>query len=741
MTATEIPVSPPRVRRPTVTFGPFTFDPDNHLLRRGADQIAAPPRVLGVLDLLLERAGDLVPRQELIDRVWKEAFVTDTSLAEAVSGLRQLLGDDAQAPTYIQTVHRRGYRFVAPVQVVGPKPAAPPASSPAIPPAPSVPEMVRPSIGGQLVPWSLAALLGILAVVAILRLTSQEPSAPLTGRFAVTLPAGQHFDPRGLAVALSSDGSLVAWSACTADECQLYVRPLDRLEPTPLAGTAEGASPFFSPDGAWLGFFADGKLKRIPLAGGAPLVIADVAEPLGAVWTREGRIIYGSSLTGGLWQVSASGGTPAPLTMTRQAEGEVRHGWPALAPDGRTLFFSIATTLDQDSPTRLAIAMLPPWVPAMAGAGTSRITTWTTPLDAVGIARPLADDLVAVARGSELQVTAIDPVTHVMGGAPQTVVSAVSTSGGQAQFAVSRTGSLLYVTQASTADDARLAWEPGGSRAGVPALPREISGLIALSPDGRRLAWAGPADGARTDIRIVDLDRGAATRLTHDGVNTAPVWSPDGRRLFVARRTSAAFQLASIDVDSGRVAPMPIVPHHAFPTSVSGDGRTLAFIVATETAKRDVWIVATGGGPARPIVQSPFDETAPALSPDGTVVAYQSDEGGRWDVYLQRIADGRRTVVSTNGGDLPGWTADGGALIFRSGAALMRAPVRTDELAVGAAERIGDARTGRPVAMTPDGRMLVDRGAVESGTGAVITLHWDQEIRRLLGPPSARMPR
>src|SRR6476646_4345283 len=139
MTATEVPVSPPRVRRPTVTFGPFTFDPDNHLLRRGADQIAAPPRVLGVLDLLLERAGDLVPRQELIDRVWKEAFVTDTSLAEAVSGLRQLLGDDAQAPTYIQTVHRRGYRFVAPVEVVGPK--AWPALEP--PPPWAAPEIVR----------------------------------------------------------------------------------------------------------------------------------------------------------------------------------------------------------------------------------------------------------------------------------------------------------------------------------------------------------------------------------------------------------------------------------------------------------------------------------------------------------------------------------------------------------------------------------------------------------------------
>ena len=735
MTATEASLRTARIRRPTLAFGPFTFDPDNHLLRRGPDPIAAPPRVLGVLDLLLERAGDLVSRQELIDRVWREAFVTDTSLAEAVSGLRQLLGDDAQAPTYVQTVHRRGYRFVAPVEVLGPKPA--PASD-AIP-AVAAPEIVTPSIGGQLVPWSLAALLAILAGVAILRLTRQETSAPLTGRFAVALAAGQHFNPQGVALALSPDGSLAAWSACTGEGCRLYVRPLDRLDAMPLGGTEGAASPFFSPDGRWLGFFAGGKLERIPLAGGAPLVVADVAEPFGAVWTIEGRIIYGSSLTGGLWQVSASGGTPQPLTMPRQGEGEVRHEWPAVAPDGRTLFFSIATTLDQDSPARLAAATLPPWVPALSG--TSRITAWTTPLEGVGLARSLAADLMVIARGRELEAAAIDPVTRVIAGAPQTVVSAVSASGGPAQFAVSRTGSLLYAPEAPAADTGRFVWDPAGTTAAAPAIPREVSGLIALSPDGRRLAWAGPADGARTDIRVADLDRGAVIRLTHEGVNTAPVWSPDGRRLFVARRETASFQLAAIDVDSGRVAPLPFVPHHAFPASVSADGRTLAFVVAAEATKRDVWIVGTGGGPPRPIVQSPFDETAPALSPDGTVVAYQSDEAGRWDIYVQRIADGRRTIVSTNGGDLPQWTRDGSGLLFRSGTALMRAPVRTDTLTVGAAERAGDARAGRPLGTTADGRLLVDRGDVEDGTGAVIALHWEQEVRRLLGPPSARMPR
>src|SRR4029453_14725358 len=158
MSTTHLP-EPARLRRPTVAFGPFAFEPDNQLLRRGGEDIPAPPRVLGVLDLMLERAGDLVTRQELIDRVWKDAFVTDTSLAEAVSGLRQLLGDDPQSPTYIQTVHRRGYRFVAPVETRERQPATLAGT-----PNTAQSEAVSPSIVGQLVPWSVAALCGLIAL-------------------------------------------------------------------------------------------------------------------------------------------------------------------------------------------------------------------------------------------------------------------------------------------------------------------------------------------------------------------------------------------------------------------------------------------------------------------------------------------------------------------------------------------------------------------------------------------------
>src|SRR6476646_8988635 len=165
MSTTELPAAPMRTRRRTLAFGPYSFEPDNQLLRRGDDTISAPPRVLGLLDLLLERAGDLVARQELIDRVWKDAFVTDTSLAEAVSVLRQALGDDPQAPTYIQTLHRRGYRFVGPVS------SATQAARVLASPTGADEVIVSPSIGGQLVPWSAAVICALIAAVAVWQLT------------------------------------------------------------------------------------------------------------------------------------------------------------------------------------------------------------------------------------------------------------------------------------------------------------------------------------------------------------------------------------------------------------------------------------------------------------------------------------------------------------------------------------------------------------------------------------------
>ena len=321
-------------------FGPFSFDPVNRLLCSNGIELPLPPRVLGVLDHLLQHPGRIVSRQDLIDTVWKDAFVTDTSLAEAVSFLRQTLGDDAQAPQYIQTVHRRGYRFVASIERgAGPQPqerSGDAAGGPA-------PEPVSPSLLWQLVPWSITALLAITTGTALwLLLSRHDPEVRNVTRFSVELPEGTHLDPYRPALALAPDGDDIAFVACGKDGCRIFLRSLGSRRPRPLPGTAGGSLPFFSPDGRWVGFFAEGKLKKVAVEGGLPAVLSDASQPFGAAWGIDGRIVFAASFAGGLQAVSERGGQPAPLTVPDTKAGEFRHCWPERLNDGRSILFTIA---------------------------------------------------------------------------------------------------------------------------------------------------------------------------------------------------------------------------------------------------------------------------------------------------------------------------------------------------------------------------------------------------------------
>jgi hypothetical protein len=244
--------------------------------------------------------------------VWKDAFVTDTSLAEAVSYLRQALGDDSQAPTYIQTVHRRGYRFVAAVlDVAAPAAAAHDETHPRVAPdvqrtvnAPA--EQVRPSIANELVPWSIAIISFVAALSALWFGIGHETVARPIVKILIDLRDKQ-FDKRAPAIAFSPNGGRVAWSACMGTQCQLYLRDLASLWERPIPYTDGAAAPFFSPNGMWIGFFADGKLKKVFLQGGSPVTITDAAQPYGAVWMPGGKIVFAASVAGGLMQVPEQG--------------------------------------------------------------------------------------------------------------------------------------------------------------------------------------------------------------------------------------------------------------------------------------------------------------------------------------------------------------------------------------------------------------------------------------------------
>ncbi|MBA3298398.1 MAG: PD40 domain-containing protein [Acidobacteria bacterium] len=721
---------PPRIRVPEVTFGPFVFDPNRRLLSKAGVEVPLPPRVLGVLEVFLWRAGDVIARQELIDAVWKEAFVTDTSLAEAVSFLRQALGDDPQAPTFIQTVHRRGYRFLAAVYDV---PAAPAALAL---PAPDVSlertgaeAPVKPSIANDLLPWSIAILSFIAALSAIWYATRLEPEAQPVVRIPITLMPGWQFDPRAPGLAISARGSRVAWTACRSGNCELFVRDLAGPERS-IERTDGAAAPFFSPDELWVGFFADGKLKKVLFGGGAPVTVAEAPQPNGGAWMPDGRIVFAASVAGGLQRVSDQGGEVEILTTPSVASGEIRHVFPSATPDGESLLFIAVTSPLTHAAGRLAV--LP------YSRGTTR-ASWRVLAEAADIGVAVGTEYVAFVREGGLHAVAFDRVRQATSGVGQIVETGVMSP----HLATSASGALAIVGFYSPSPSTSLSswsWSVGGSEHignQMPAL-REPT----LSPDGLNVAGVGTE--ARPDIWALNLQRGTRTRLTYSGPSSSPVWSSDGTTILYATRRNAGYEIWARDAlgkgDGRRVLASP--DRHLFPASAATTG-ALAYVETGGSTRSDIAILKPGEAAGTLVGQTPFDEAAPALSPDGTLVAYQSDESGRWEVVLLRLTDARRTTISTTGGMRPRWGSDGRSLFFERNDLLMKARVtltgdveKSPERVVALAGAIvaGISQSGAALLHRPDSLGL----RVDSG---VITLQWIRELRRKLGPPTATSPR
>jgi serine/threonine-protein kinase len=700
-----------------ISFGPFAFDPQSRLLWRDGAEIALPPRVLGVLEVLLERSGEIVARQDLLDRVWKDAFVTDTSLAEAVSFLRSALDDDPQSPRYIQTVHRRGYRFlVTPTGERGQTPiAVQTAAAKDVrqdPPVGSEAKGVRAEPDWALVPWSVALLCAGLAVAAVwFAMRAPAPDVPPVARLELRTTPGTAFDRDPQPIAISTDGRSIAWSACdlASGRCAIYTRTLDALEPHAIAGTDGGHSPVFSPDGRWIAFFADGALKKIAIAGGAPATLASAPDPGGAAWAEDGRIAFAGSAAGGLSIVSGESAAAQPITLARGQRGELRHRNPAWLHDGR-LLFTIASAPGMDMPGELAAIQPPSDDIHLLRSGVTR-------------AAPAGRGYLLIATAADLQAAAFDDRALALTG-PTDAVPAPAPDG-MPRFAAGSTA--LAIVQAPR--PAERAWIDG-----VDATAFERLTSIAVAPDSRRAAGV-IVDSGRADIWIADLGSNALTRMTFGGTNVSPAWSADGRRLFFATRDGAGpFRAVSRDV-SDRNAPatdIPSAPAQAFPSSVSPDGH-VALTVYTG-GRTAVAIVAPGGGTPRVLTDGPFDEAAAAFSPDGRWLALESNESGRTEVIARSADGGRRIPISTGGGSHPRWNEDGRSIYFDSGRRLMKAAFPPDNGGTAAKPlAVIDQAFERAVAVTPSGRVLVDRQP--PADAAVVALQWLRELRERLPLP------
>jgi len=574
-----------------------------------------------------------------------------------------------------------------------------------------------------------ALLLVLITALAIWNL-KPSPSEQLrpVSRYVITLPPGQQLAglENGSAVAISPDGTRLAYVATQGGTQQIYLREMDSLEARPVPGTEGAVSPFFSPDGEWVGFFADGKLKKISVSGGVPLTLCDAPFPHGASWNSRGLIVFAPTSVGVLQQVADAGGSPQPLT--RVAKGEVGHVWPEFLPDGKAVLFAVGPVAAGSPVAVQSIA---------TGERRNLAQGATQPRDAP------SGHLLYV-QGGSLMAIPFDPKRMEVTGAAVPVVEGVMESAdtGAAQYSVSATGSLVYVPGGVQSAQRRLVWvsrigaeQPLGAPAHAYQYPR-------LSPDGRQVAVEIAEQGHQ--VWTYNLSRETLTRFTFEGnSNTTPSWTPDGKRIaFPSTKEGPQNLFWQLADGSGGLERLNTSEYTQNPSSWSPDGQLLAFIEVNPTTGYDIWVLRMSDRKAEPFLRTPFNESVPQFSPDGRWLAYISDESGRYEVYVQPYpGPGGKWQISTDGGTEPVWNRNGRELFYRSGDKIMVVDIATQPGFSAGKPRMLFQGQYVPTALTlpyydvsADGqRFLMLKASEQAGaapTQIIVVQNWFEELKQ-----------
>ena len=470
-------------------------------------------------------------------------------------------------------------------------------------------------------------------------------------------------------MALSPAGNQVAFVASQGGISQVYVRALDSPEAKPLPGT-EGTycTPIFSPDGQWLTFFVEGKLKKVSLQGGPPVTLANASGVNGVSWGSDDNIVFSDPSVGGLQKVPAAGGAPQMITTVNSGKGEIAHKWPAHLPGGKALLFAVLKGGRPDEAEIVAQRLDTGERKVLVQGGTYPGYVPTGHLVFVR-----AGTLMAVPFSLERLETT---------GAPAPVAENVMQSGqGAAEFSLSPFGSLVYVPGGKRSNGTVPVWVDRKGVAGQPlsGFPANLYSWPQISLDGQRLTVnnGGAAGG---DIWIYDIPRATLTRLTFDTKSNSPRWSPDGRWIAYSAigPEGSANLFRRLADGSGSEERLTKSKNAQQPSSWSPDGKLLAFQENHPSTGWDIWVLPLEGDrKPQPFLQTPFSELMPVFSPDGRWIAYVSDESGREEVYARPYpGPGEKRQISTEGGREPVW-ARNGELFYRLGNKIMGVQVAT----------------------------------------------------------------
>src|SRR5262245_38221656 len=514
----------------------------------------------------------------------------------------------------------------------------------------------RSKAAGAGIAWLIAVAALALAAVAMLAPWARQTPKRGVARFTITAPPGYAIVEDAMMGVISPDGRTVAFAAVdSAGTSYLCVRPIDALAARLIPGTDNTEVPFWSPDSRFIGFFADGKLRRVPAAGGDVEVVCDARNGRGGAWNRDDVIVFAAGGAGPLFKVPASGGTPQPITTLDSTRHETAHRFPLFLPDGKRFLFTSLPARARgfdvwlgslDSPKRQLV-----------------MTTFESPAYL-----PTGQFLYQKGRGLAAQRFDVGRGRLVGESLTFPDFPAPSQYGGARAASASDAGDLVYVTGRER--NTQLEWfDRSGHRTGVLGMPPGRYTQAVLSPDGRQAAVVRESAPNSSELWLVDIARDVASRLTFGPgyINTA-IWAPDGRRIaFSTGIGSTSFVLKSVE---GASAETLLFSNNSIKNldGWSSDGRYITFEQLDEHTGWDLYVLPVDrSGPPRPYLNGPFNEGGGVISPDGRWILHNSDESGTSEIYVESFPNpGSKYRVTTNGGGLAAWRKDGREIVMTS---------------------------------------------------------------------------
>ena len=594
----------------------------------------------------------------------------------------------------------------------------------------SVPGAVIRSAKPRRVRWSSAiAIAGASALVALalafpaVSHLLEMPADRSPARFTIDQP--EHtvvFDTPEI----SPDGRRIVFAAADRDSTlHLWVRPIDSLTATKLAGTDGATYPFWSPDSRFVGFFASGKLKKLDLAGGLPQTLADAPTPRGGTWSRGGVILFEASNIGPLVRVPSTGGAPVEATTFDTSRGETSHRFPSFLPDGKHfLYLSLgkkpedhaiyAGTLDSAERVRL--------LEGAQGQAHYSAGYLLFPRKGTLMAQKFDADRL------KLDAAEAVPLAESIGAGSNT---------GSVSFSLASDRALVY-REGSAALNTHLRWlDRSGKVLGDVGEPAPHLNP-ALSPDGTRLAIA-----RGFDIWVIELSRGLARRVTFDGtIELAPIWSPDSALIaYYTEINGPAGNIYRMPAGGGRGEPVVTSRTPTFPYAWSPDGKHVLYGTAGPKGSLEVWSQpVSGGGKPSAYLEATYSQMNPVFSPDGKWVAYASRETGRSEVFVESFpVPGAKTQVSVSGGDAPRWRRDGRELYYIA----LDQKLTAVDVTLGSTVQIGKATPLFQLAIpqvstasseydvSADGKRFIVNMPVQAGGAQLIVLmNWPEALKK-----------